>query len=298
MRASTVIVVGSVNVDLTTQVERIPAPGETVIGGTFGQSPGGKGGNQAAAAARLGARTWIVGLVGDDAFGATARADLAGSGVDVTHLGTGRGPTGVAQIIVDGLGENLIAVASGANEELGRAAVEAALERIPGAGAVVLANLEIPLEAVAAAASWAEANGCVFVLNPAPARALPEDLLALCDVLTPNEHEARALGARSAEELVERGAPVVVRTRGGRGADLLRAGAPPRHQEAFEVEVVDTTGAGDAFSAALAWSLGEGRDMERAVEYAAAAGALATRAVGARAGAPDRAEVEALVEGR
>jgi ribokinase len=296
--SATVIVVGSVNVDLTTRVRSLPRPGETVIGGTFAQAPGGKGGNQAAAAARLGARTWLVALVGGDDFGDAARRDLVTAGVDVSEVGTARAHTGIAEILVDEDGENMIAVASGANEEMTGPRVEEALARIGGRGAVVLSNLEIPDTAVTAAARWARANDCVFVLNPAPARRVAAELLELCAVLTPNEHEARALGQGSAGGLLERGARAVVVTKGATGADLLRPGAPVHHQPAFPVEVVDTTGAGDAFSAALSWSLAEGNAIEDAVRHAAAAGALATRAAGARAGFAEPAEVEALAGAR
>lgn len=292
---ASVIVVGSVNVDLTTQVRTLPSPGETVIGGTFNQASGGKGGNQAAAAAELGARTWIVGMVGDDDFGDSSRRDLRDSGVDVSELRTGRGHTGVAGIMVDERGENLIAVASGANDELGADMVVASLDKLAGAGAVVLADLEVPDEAVRAAGRWAAANDCAFVLNPAPARPLTDELVRLCAVLTPNEHEAQTLAAGGAEELLDRGASAVVVTKGAAGADLLRPGAQPHRQSAFPVSAVDTTGAGDAFSAALAWALASGRGLEVAVESAAAAGALATRALGARAGFADASEVERML---
>ena len=290
-----VIVVGSVNVDLTIKVATLPQPGETVAGGTFSQSPGGKGGNQAAAAAALGAETSFVGVVGDDAFGRSARADLEVAGVDVSELRTGRRHTGVAEIMVDAGGENAIAVASGANHELSARMVDESLERIARPGAVVLCNLEIPDEAVLAAATGARRRGCRFVLNPAPARAVPDDLLRFCDVLTPNEHEAAILGSGSLETLLDRGASAVIVTKGGAGADVLRRHAPAHHQDAFPVDVVDTTGAGDAFSAAVATGLSEGRPIERVVALACAAGALSTRAVGARASLPTRAEIEELV---
>jgi ribokinase len=292
---SRVVVVGSVNVDLTVKVAALPSPGETVIGGEFTQSPGGKGGNQATAAARLGAETWFVGLVGDDPFGKSARADLEASGVNVTHLGTGGSPTGVAAIIVDEGGENLIAVASGANGELEPGVVERALGGLLSENTVVLGGLEVPDEAVAAAARAARRAGACFVLNPAPAHPLPEELIRACDVLTPNEHEAAVLVSGSPEMLLDQGAAAVVVTQGARGADLLRPGASAHHQPPFPIDAVDTTGAGDAFSAALAWGLSEGRSLEDAIALGAAAGALATRAVGARAALPTRQEVEGLL---
>jgi ribokinase len=271
-------------------------PGETVIGGTFHTACGGKGANQAAAAARLGARTWLVGLTGDDESGRRAREDLRGAGVDLSELGTGSSHTGVALIVVDDRGENLIAVASGANAEITGDMVARSLRRIGVRHAVVLANLEVSDDAVLAAASEVRARGWRFVLNPAPARALPAALLAVCDVISPNEREVKALGWPSVDALLEQGVGAVVVTGGVAGADLHRAGVPAHHQEAFPVATVDTTGAGDAFSAALTWAMAEGRSLEEAVCLAAGAGALATRQVGARASLPDRAELESFAD--
>jgi ribokinase len=287
-----VVVVGSVNVDLVVSVPRLPAPGETVIGGRFWRAPGGKGGNQAAAAARLGARTWLVGCVGDDDFGREARAGLGEAGVDTSLLATGRGPTGVAAVVVDPAGENAIAVASGANQELDPNMVRAACASIPTADAVVLACLEVPDAAVLAAAKIAAARGWPFVLNPAPARPLASELLGRCAVLTPNHHEVTALSRSSVPDLLASGVEAVVVTRGAQGADLYRPDQPVLHQPPFTVSVLDTTGAGDAFSAALAWALARGQSLEEAVRVAAAVGALSTRAVGARASLPDRRTLE------
>lgn len=294
--SASVVVVGSVNADLVVRVPRLPVPGETVIGGTFQLACGGKGANQAAAAARLGARTWLVGLTGDDDFGRQAREDLRDAGVDLSELGTGSSRTGVALIVVDDRGENLIAVASGANAEVTGDMVARSLRRIEVRHAVVLANLEVSDDAVMAAAAEARARGWRFVLNPAPARPLPDPLLAACDVISPNEREVEALGRPSVEALLGRGVGAVVVTRGAAGADLYRPGVPAHHQEAFPVVAVDTTGAGDAFSAALAWAMAEGRSLEDAVCLAAGAGALATRQVGARASLPDRAELESFAD--
>ena len=288
------VVVGSANADLVVRVPVLPGPGETVSGGSFSRSPGGKGANQAAAAARLGAPTWFVGIVGDDEFGREARADLASLGVDVSHLRVGTSPTGVAEVLVDTAGENMIAVAPGANAELDGRAVEAALGSVPAEGGVVLANLEIGDEAVEAAAEMAIRRGFLFVLNPAPPRALGEQLLSACAVVTPNEHEAARLGAPSIQGLLDLGARAVVVTRGSEGADLHVAGKPAAHQPAFPVEVADTTGAGDCFNGALAWALAGGRELVDAVRLASAAAALSTRALGARAGLPSAGEVERL----
>jgi ribokinase len=287
-----IVVVGAVNVDLVVRTPRLPAPGETVIGGTFHRSPGGKGANAAAAAARLGARTWIVGLVGGDAFGDEARRDLEAAGVELALIDTGAGPTGVAAILVDEEGQNLIAVASGTNAELSDAHVREALTRLGAGPAVVLANLEVPDGAVAAAAELSTKRGWPFVLNAAPARRLPPDVLGRCAVVIANEIEATTLG--SPKGILDAGAGSVVVTRGAAGAELHRRGRPPRHQPAFPVAARDTTGAGDAFAAALAWSLLVGRPLEDAVRLAAAAGALACRELGARGALPDRSELEAF----
>ncbi len=197
---SRVIVVGSVNIDLVATVDRLPVPGETVTGGTFARHHGGKGGNQAVAASRLGAPTWFVGAVGDDAFGAEARSALAADGVDTTELVTVTdAPTGVALILVDAAGENAIAVASGANAALTPEHVEAALARLaPGPGDVVLVGHEIPTATAAEALRRARAAGATTVFNPAPAAGVTPEVLSLTDVLTPNRGEAARLVAGDA----------------------------------------------------------------------------------------------------
>jgi ribokinase len=292
--SANVIVVGSANVDLVMRVPRLPAPGETVIGGTFSRAPGGKGANQAAAAATLGARTWFVGKVGDDDLGAWTRHDLERAGVDCGALGTSGSPTGVAQIWVDDAGENEITVASGANADVDGAFVTDALAAINAGAAVVLANLEIPDDAVRAAADTAAERGWPFVLNPAPARPIDAAVLARVAILTPNRAEAAAL-APSVDALLAAGVDAVVVTLGDEGARVRRAGKDVHRQRAYAVDVRDSTGAGDAFSATLAWAIAEGRDLGDAVRLAAGAGALATRAVGARASLPTREELEAFV---
>jgi ribokinase len=281
---SDLVVVGSVNADLVVRVRQLPAPGETVSGGTFERHHGGKSANQAVAAARLGAQVAFVGAVGDDELGADAVAALEREGIDCSGVARLEDvPTGVALIVVDEAGENQIAVASGANARLAEPSV-------PEGARVVLLGLEVPDQAVLAAARGAgEAR---IVLNPAPARALPDELLELGPILTPNEAEACTLAGeveaeRAAQALEQRtGAPVVV-TLGARGA--LVGGeviAPPR------VQPVDTTGAGDAFTGALAAELAAGADIHAAARFATAAAALSTQAAGAREGMPDRAAVE------
>ena len=285
-----IIVVGSINVDLVVRTERLPTAGETVTGGRFSRHGGGKGANQAVAAARLGARVAMVGAVGDDDLGAEALALLAGEGVDVDAVARSAAPTGVALIAVDAAGENQIAVASGANAELDADAVDRAV-RAAGPGAVLLGH-EVPEAAVLAGAR--AARGPV-VLNPAPARPVPDELAALGPLLTPNAGEACELTGEREPEAAARalaartGAPVLV-TLGERGVLVLDGGAAER-LAAPRVDAVDTTGAGDAFNGALATALAEGRDLRAAAAFAVAAAALSTRAAGAREGMPRREEV-------
>jgi ribokinase len=308
-----VVVVGSVNVDLVTRLERLPRPGETVLGGVFSRHPGGKGGNQAVAAARLGAQVAIVGCVGEDDAGRRARQDLTDAGVDCSWLAGVAAPTGTASILVDRRGENMIAVAPGANAELGARAAQAAVAAAARPRDVVLASLEVPLTAVAAAARAAVGAGALFVLNPAPAQPLPPSLVFRCTALTPNEHELGLLpparmrrggsgsgtdrGGRGTDRddavawLLAAGAGAVVVTLGARGARLHRPGLPPHHQPALPASAVDTTGAGDAFTAALAVALAEHAGIEDAVRMAATAGAIATESPGARGGLPTRADL-------
>ncbi len=283
--ARDVYVVGSVNLDLVVRVATLPGPGETVTGGTFERHGGGKSANQAVAAARQGATVRMVGAVGSDDLGDEAVADLAGEGVDVSAIARVTAPTGVALIAVDEAGENQIAVASGANNELTPAAVEAALAGAEPGG-VVLIGLEVPDAPVLAAARAARAADLQVVLNPAPARPLPDELLALGPVLTPNEPEAAALSGEADPEAAARaltkrtGAPVVV-TIGPAGA-LLADGDALERIPAPQVEAVDTTGAGDAFNGALAAALAAGGGLAEAVRTAISAAADSVTRPGAR----------------
>ncbi len=288
-----VIVVGSVNVDLVAVGRRMPRPGETVSMERFAEVQGGKGGNQAAAAAALGAEVHFVGAVGSDHWGVAARADLGARGIHLEGLATVDGTTGVAIILVDDGGENSIAIISGANAAVSPAAVEAALAAIDTEDAVVVACLEVPLESVEAAARVAGARGWRFVLNPAPApaHALPASLIAAATVITPNETEAATLGGVDA--LIAAGAGAVIVTRGGDGTDVHVAGADPAHLAPSHADVVDTTGAGDAFTAALAVGLANGRELRDAVRWASAAGAIATEGFGARGSLASAAQVDA-----
>jgi ribokinase len=287
-------VVGSVNADLVVSVPALPGPGETVTGGTFARHGGGKGANQAVAAARLGAAVTFVGAVGADELGAAAVAELAAEGVDVGAIARLAGvATGVALITVDAAGENSIAVASGANAELDGDAVRAALDgRLDGPAGVVLLGHEVPAAAVLAGAQAARDAGWTPILNPAPARELPAALIALAPLLTPNASEAGALAGTADPEAAaaalagRTGAPVLV-TLGARGA-LLVDGTGTRRLAAPAVEVVDTTGAGDALNGALAAELAAGRTLADAAQVAVRAASLSTRRPGARAGMPGR----------
>jgi ribokinase len=292
-----VVVVGSINTDLVVAVERLPAPGETVSGGTFARHGGGKGANQAVAAARLGAAVAIVGAVGDDEFGEQALDELSREGVDVAAVARLHGvASGVAAIVVDAAGENQIAVASGANARLDPAHVTAALATLlSGHPGVVLLSHEVGDDALTAAARAAGAAGWTLVLNPAPARDIAEPVLDAGPILTPNAAEAEQLTGerdprRAALALSRRTGASVVVTLGARGA-LLLDHDEPEHIEAPGVEVVDTTGAGDTLNGALAAELAAGRGLVAAARFAVVAAGLSTRAAGARGGMPRRADL-------
>jgi ribokinase len=301
--AGRVIVVGSVNVDLVVVASRLPGPGETVTGGDVARHHGGKGGNQAVAAARLGADVAFVGAVGDDDFGASARAALVAEGIDVTHLLVAPRPTGVALIVVDERAENLIAVAPGANASPTPASVAAALLALAvGPGDVVLVSCEIPPEAIRAALAGARAAGATSVLNPAPADGLDPATIAQAHVLTPNERElallAGAVTAPDVEVLSRRllahdaGRAVVV-TLGAAGALAVPADGQALAIPPLQVVPVDTTGAGDAFNGALAAGLAAGLPLDAAARQAVAAAGLSTTRAGARGGMPTAAELAA-----
>lgn len=288
-----VIVVGSVNVDLTVTTARLPRPGETVTGGSLAQHDGGKGGNQAVAAARLGARTAFIGAVGDDAFGDRARQALAGDRVDIEHVTVLEGQaTGVAFILVDERGENLIAVASGTNMALTPAMATAALGRSRvGPGDIVLVSHEIPTATARAALEAGRAGGATTILNPAPAHGLDAATLAAADILTPNEGELLVLRDIGLPD----GAALLV-SLGASGA-RLESGGITTAIPALAVTPVDTVGAGDTLNGALAAGLADGMDLTTAASRAVAAASLSVTRPGARGGTPTLTELERALEG-
>ena len=296
-----ITVVGSLNMDFVVQVEKLPLPGETVLGGGFATIPGGKGANQAMAAGKLGGRVRMVGRVGDDVFGRQLMDNLASAGVDTgAVLATAGTPSGVALIFVQAGGQNQIVVASGANARLAPGDVSPALE---GASGFLLLQLESPMETIEAAASLGRRQGMTVVLDPAPARPLSDSLLARVDVLTPNETEAMVLLDRRqgtvsladapevARALLRRGPRAVILKMGEKGA-FLDDGTGGRHVPGLEVNAVDATAAGDTFNGALAVALAEGRPMAESLAFANAAAAISVTRLGAQASIPTRDEVE------
>jgi len=292
----TVVVVGSINVDITVPVTRLPRPGQTVLGTDAAVHPGGKGANQAVTAARLGARTRMVGAVGDDAYGGQMTANLAEAGVDVSRVTTVPGrSTGTALIVVAADGENTVVVAPGANAALAVGPLEFA------AGDVLLLQLEVPVPTSLAAAEAARVAGATVVLNAAPLSDADgphlRRLLDLTDVLVVNQTEATALAPMGedwqalARTLPGRSNVITL----GAGGAVAHDGAATWWQPAFPAQVVDTTGAGDAFCGALAQSLAAGLDLRTAVRRGCAAGALAAGRLGAQSALPTAAELDATV---
>ncbi|WP_055490099.1 ribokinase [Streptomyces sp. TP-A0356] len=293
------LVVGSANADLVIGVERRPAAGETVLGSDLVVHPGGKGANQAVAAARLGARTALLARVGDDAHGRLLLDAQREAGVDTSGVLVGGAPTGVALITVDPSGDNSIVVSPGANGRLAPEDVQAA-HGLLRASRVVSAQLEIPLETVVEVVRNLP-SGTRFVLNPSPPRPLPAEVLAACDPLIVNEHEARVIAGGElggspedrAAALLALGPRSVVVTLGAEGA-LVATGEAMTRVASVRVDAVDTTGAGDAFTAALAWRLGTGSSLPDAAAYAARVGAAAVTRPGAQESFPTAEEVGAL----
>ncbi len=281
---SSIVVVGSANLDLVVRADRFPGVGETVTGTSFGTGVGGKGLNQAVAAARLDGQVGLLCAVGDDDAGRQIRGTLSDAGVAVTGVRVVGEPTGTAHITVDAAGDNTIVVIPGANGSLTsidddeRSAIDAA--------AIVLAVLEIPLARVIAAFTAAHSAGARTVLTPSPVQPLPDELIRVTDLLVLNTSEAQALGSDTTDAIGD-----VVVTAGADGCHWRSPDGTIRHLPAPEVDVVDTTGAGDCFAGALAVALADGRPMPAALDFATAAAAQSVRRPGAAAGMPTRADL-------
>jgi ribokinase len=298
-----VVVFGSINMDLVVRTPRLPTPGETLTGHTFFTAPGGKGANQAVACARLGVPTRMVGRVGDDLFGEQLRASLRSFGVQDDGVLTTPGPSGVALIAVDDLAENTIVIVPGANGSVSIADIPR-LEAVLDGARILLVQLEVPIETVVAAARAAHTRGVTVILDPAPALPLPDELYALADIITPNEHEATTLtgiavhddqGAiAAARALIARGARRVALKLGARGA-LTADAEGEQFWSPFTVTPVDTVAAGDAFNGGLAVALSEGRSFNEAIRWGLAAGALSVTRHGAQPSMPERDEVLTLL---
>ncbi len=303
MKLKHIVVVGSSNTDMIIKLDRIPRPGETLLGGEFITAAGGKGANQAVGAARAGGDVTLIARVGRDIFGQQAVQGFIREGIRTDYIVRDTtSPSGVALIFVSRKGENSIAVASGANARLSPTDVRKAAKVLASAGMVVM-QLETPLDTVQAAAAMAARAGVPVILNPAPARALPGKLLRNISIITPNETEAEMLtgikvdndiaAARAADKLLARGVKTVIITLGSRGAFVTgREGVGL--VSGFNVKAVDTTAAGDIFNGALAVALVEGKTMDQAVRFANAAAAISVTRLGAQISAPTRKEIERM----
>ena len=280
-----IAVLGSANMDLVVTVDRAPSLGETVTGSSFRTIPGGKGANQALAAARAGGDVRFLGAVGGDPHGEQIRVLLDEAGVDVSGLVTVDEPTGTAHITVDVTGANSIIVVPGANGTV-RALTDVHCESIADVDTLLM-QLELPLSVVVEAAAFARAQGVTTILTPAPVLPLPDDLLDNIDLLVPNEHEAAALAAHRHDLLT---------TLGEAGARYDRPGADPVTVPAFKVHAVDTTAAGDTFVGAFAVARAESPDLAGALRWASAAAALSVQRFGASASMPYRDEIEAFLQ--
>ena len=304
MTKKSILVVGSSNTDMIIKVQHIPQPGETILGGEFASAAGGKGANQAVGAARAGGNVTFIACVGGDMFGDKAVAGFVADRINVDYIVRDKStPSGVALIFVAENGENSIAVASGSNGKLVPAHLKKA-KRAFSKAAVVVLQLETPLPTVKAAAQLAASAGARVILNPAPARTLPNDLLRRVYLLTPNESEAELLTgvavkndagvAKAADRLLARGVQNVIITLGARGAFV--AGKEARaFVPGFKVKPVDTTGAGDMFNGTLAVALAEGKPLLQAARFASAAAAISVTRLGAQTSAPRRKEIDRLL---
>jgi ribokinase len=294
-----IVVVGSANTDMVVKTERIPGPGETVIGGEFILAAGGKGANQAVAAARLGAQVTFVACLGQDVFGDQAIAGYHREGIDTSFIvRTADAASGVALIFVDAAGENSIAVASGANARLAPADVERARTAIANAD-VLLVQLEVPIDAVRRAIELAHESDTPVILNPAPAKEIAPSLLAKVSIATPNEHEIKVVIGESRREqavagMLAAGTETVLVTLGRQGV-LWATTEGQQTIPAFSVRAVDTTAAGDAFNGGLACALARAMSTQEAIRYANAVAAISVTRMGAQPSLPTSAEVDAFL---
>ncbi len=298
---SKIVVVGSSNTDMVIKSERLPAAGETILGGKFFMNPGGKGANQAVAAARLGGEVVFVAKVGNDIFGQQAVAGFRQEGINTDHIGVDMHlPSGVATIMVDDKGENCISVASGANNSLSAKDIDLAMEQID-ASSVLLMQLETPMETIEYVTSLGHEKGKLVMLNPAPAKMLSDALLAKLDVITPNENEAERLTGIKIKTLDDAKAAAAVLRRKGVGTIVITLGSQGAFVDSAsfsglvpvrEVKVVDTTAAGDTFNGALAVGIAGGMEIEEAVSFANEAAAISVTRLGAQASAPGLQELK------
>jgi ribokinase len=295
-----VLVIGSLNTDLVVRAPHFPQPGETISGGDLQIIPGGKGANQAVAAARQGTSVAMLGRVGKDSFGPFLLDSLKSNSVDTTHVLADASATGTAIIVVDANGQNSIVLSAGANGKVSTKDIDA----LDIEAKILLLQLEIPLETVIHAAQWGKQKGMIVILNPAPARELPDQLIANVDYILPNETELNLLtgvsvtDAASAEQaariLITRGARNVLVTLGAKGA-LLISSKQVIQVDAYKVDVVDTTAAGDAFIGGFASALLRGVEIGEAVKYANACGALAATKFGAQPSLPTKEETDKFI---
>jgi ribokinase len=300
-----IVVVGSSNTDMIIKVPWIPKPGETILGGRFSTAPGGKGANQAVGAARAGGDVTFIARIGDDMFGQQAKAGFTKDKINVDYVLTDESePSGVALICVDEDGENIIAVASGANSNLSPSDVQKYSDVISSADILVM-QLETPLVTIHQAAKIASDNGVKVILNPAPAQELSDDLLRHISILTPNESEAELLtgikvdseedASKAADVLMTRGVETVLLTMGPRGAYIATAEFKELIS-GFKVKAVDSTAAGDVFNGALAVAIAEKKPIKQAISFANAAAALSVTKLGAQPSAPTKEEIETFLK--
>jgi ribokinase len=300
MQEKKIVVIGSCNTDMTIKADRLPVPGETILGGTFFMNPGGKGANQAVAAARMGGNVTLISKTGNDVFGKQSVMLFAAENIKTNYIFTDpKHPSGVALITVDSNGENCIVVASGANAYLTPADIDTTITAIEGSE-LILMQLEIPIETVEYVAELAASKGIKVILNPAPARALSNALLKNLYIIIPNKSEAEILSgikvtdiesAKQAAEIIStKGVDIVVITLGSQGA-LIKEYADYHFVEAYQVNAVDTTAAGDTFCGTVCVGLSEGKSILDSVKMAARSSALTVTRMGAQASLPYRSEL-------